>query len=326
MIFKDRDLPISISKLQSLLRRINKNHPQYKTIKNDLLKIMAGFKGEQYTDYPLSFLPQYEYFILHDLRIPYKQTFFQMDTLLLSKRFFLILEIKNIAGTLIFDQEFHQLIRIVDGKEEALSDPITQVSRHEYLLKKWLSEKFHIIPPIESFIIISHPQTLVKTHSKSTNISNIVIRREYLPKAISKLVQKHKSELLTEKEMRKIARHLKKAHTPLDFDVLEKYQIRREEIIGGIQCTSCERTSIKRGYGTWYCTSCKTSDKHAHIEAIKDYVLLLNNEVTNKEIREFLMIDNIHLVKRILKDVAEETTGTTKGRKYLINEESILKK
>gem|GEM_PF-6464312 len=38
------------------------------------------------------------------------------------------------------------------------------------------------------------------------------------------------------------------------------------------------------------------------------------------------MIDNIHLVKRILMEVAEETTGTTKGRKYLINEESILKK
>lgn len=83
---------------------------------------MAGYRGEQSLDYYLGFLTNY--FILHDLRLPDRDHHFQLDTLLISPYFILILEVKNISGTLIFDDHFKQLIRVTPEKEEGFGpDP-----------------------------------------------------------------------------------------------------------------------------------------------------------------------------------------------------------
>jgi hypothetical protein len=76
-------------------------------IKGDLAKSFAGYRGENSIDYPLSSLPDKKYFIFHDLRLPYKNQFFQIDTLLASTKHFVILEVKNIAGTVYFDSDFN---------------------------------------------------------------------------------------------------------------------------------------------------------------------------------------------------------------------------
>lgn len=131
MIVKKRQLPLMILKLQSLLRRLPKNHPKIPYIEENLAKKMAGYRGEHSIDYPLSFLTFQNYFILHDLRLPHNDYFFQIDTLLISPKFILMLEVKNIAGKLFFDQEFHQLVRTLNDKEEVFPDPILQVKRHE---------------------------------------------------------------------------------------------------------------------------------------------------------------------------------------------------
>ena len=55
---------------------------------------MSGWIGEKRIDYPLSKL-DFKKVICHSLRLPYYETYFQIDTLLLTSRFFLIIEIKN---------------------------------------------------------------------------------------------------------------------------------------------------------------------------------------------------------------------------------------
>ncbi|RFU60027.1 nuclease-related domain-containing protein [Bacillus sp. V59.32b] len=98
MIIKERKKPLKIQKLEALLRRLPSNHPKRQKISEELAKSLAGYYGEQSLDHYLSDLSESEYFILHDLRLSDKnERFFQLDSLLISSRFFLILEVKNIS-------------------------------------------------------------------------------------------------------------------------------------------------------------------------------------------------------------------------------------
>jgi len=321
MIAKERDYPINIAKLEVLLKRLPQTHPKYKDVQLELYKKTAGFRGEQNTDYPLSFLSPNQYYILHDLRLPVEHYYFQIDTLILSKNLLINLEIKNVAGTLVFDQDFKQLIKIHEGNEEAISNPIIQVARQKLLLEKWLATKYYSDLPIENLIVISNPQTIIKTSPPGLKIPKNIINKDSLPFEISKLEKKYKRELLTDKEIKKLIRQLKKDHTPTEFDVLTKFQINKNCLIKGIFCPQCKKPSFKRIYGTWKCSICKYIDKYAHIDAIKDYFLLFGREITNAELREFINFDNIYFISRLLNKISEESVGKNKGKKYVISEE-----
>ncbi|MFX3623267.1 MAG: nuclease-related domain-containing protein [Ectobacillus sp.] len=136
MIVKERKKPVKIQKLEALLRRLPPQHPKQKEIEENLAKSLSGYRGEQSLDYYLSFLPPKQQLILHDLRLKENGRYFQIDTLILTKAFILIIEAKNIAGTIFFDTAFHQLIRTIDGKEEAFPDPIMQITRQKQQLQQ----------------------------------------------------------------------------------------------------------------------------------------------------------------------------------------------
>lgn len=134
MIVKPRKIPLSIRKLEALIRRLPPYHPKLPFISEELNKKMAGYKGESSLDFYLGFLDPKQYFIFHDLRLKDDSRFFQIDTLIVTKSYLLIIEVKNIAGTIHFDPLFNQLIRIKEGKEMAFPDPLLQVKRHELQL------------------------------------------------------------------------------------------------------------------------------------------------------------------------------------------------
>ncbi|MFJ7366272.1 nuclease-related domain-containing protein [Peribacillus frigoritolerans] len=102
LIVKKRKVPLAIRKLRALACRLPPNHPKVPLIMNDLKKREAGYKGECSIDFPLSFLEPKNYFIFHDLRLQDQSRFFQLDTLLISKKFALIIEVKNMAGGAVF--------------------------------------------------------------------------------------------------------------------------------------------------------------------------------------------------------------------------------
>ncbi|MED1098241.1 MULTISPECIES: nuclease-related domain-containing protein [Bacillus] len=90
-----------------MLRNLPSNHPKIPLITEELKKRTAGYRGETALDFPLSFIAEKDYFIFHDLRLQDSSRYFQMDTLVLSQKFALILEVKNIAGSLYFDPTFN---------------------------------------------------------------------------------------------------------------------------------------------------------------------------------------------------------------------------
>lgn len=89
MIMKSYDDPIELYKLEALHRRLMPTHIQYERIQMDLRRRKRQYRGEKEVEYPLCFLDEKEYLILHDVRLVDEQGYFQIDTLILSTGFVL---------------------------------------------------------------------------------------------------------------------------------------------------------------------------------------------------------------------------------------------
>ncbi|MDM5200536.1 nuclease-related domain-containing protein [Fictibacillus enclensis] len=315
MIVKKRQLPLMIQKLQSLLRRLPKNHPKIPYIEENLAKKMAGYRGEYSIDYPLSFLSSQNYFILHDLRLPHNDYFFQIDTLLISSRFIVILEVKNIAGKLFFDQEFHQLVRTLNGKEEVFPDPLLQVKRQETQLRAWLIKHKITEVPIKSFVVISNPNSQIMISPEHKYLRKTILHREALPIKITELDACHQ-HVMPDKQLKKIIRLLLKQHSEANSDVLEHFEIERHELLKGVQCVDCGLIPMERRHGSWFCPSGYCTCKTAHLDALRDYNCLINTTITNQQAREFLLLSSRNVVNRILRSISTHHEGNHKSTIY----------
>ncbi|MFJ8234798.1 nuclease-related domain-containing protein [Ureibacillus sp. NPDC094379] len=85
----------------------------------------------------------------------------QIDSIFLCPHFILLLEIKNIAGRIDFDQNKHQLIRTrLDGTHEGFFNPIDQIERHVKFFRHKLTD-WSIELPIEYCIVFTQQSTLI---------------------------------------------------------------------------------------------------------------------------------------------------------------------
>ncbi|WP_226655486.1 nuclease-related domain-containing protein [Pseudalkalibacillus hwajinpoensis] len=319
MIKKEHEPPLHLHKLSTLLNRLPSHHLRFDEVKEQLSMYQAGISGEKSLNFPLSFLDDKRFSIYHDLRLFDGVHYFQIDTLVVSQHYLLILEVKNISGTLMFDPSFNQLIRISDTKEEAFPNPLTQVERQCSQLRALL-QKINIPDvPIETLIVVANRRAVLKATEEVQFISSKVIRSEYLPTKVKLLDKRYSDERLTVKEVRKLGRTLVKLHEPLDRDVLKRFSITREDLLIGVACPSCARLAMLRLHGRWYCEICGTYSRDAHLRALRDYALLVSKEITNQEVRRFLRMDSGDATTRLLRSLNLESTGSTKGRRYKLD-------
>lgn len=321
MFDKKAEIPIVIKKLQVLSRRLSRNHPQYTISMEHLAKRTAGYNGELSMEYPLSLLPEKTYRILQDIRLKNAiNKFSQFDTLVLSPKFILNLDVKTISGEIYFDQDFHQLVRTKDAVSEAFPDPIIQISYQETFLKRWLKEKANIPDiPIYSFVVISSPYTLIRASTKEQRVVNKIFHSNYLPTKISQLEKIHTYPILPAKELKRVSRKLIKSHTPNDSCVMEKYQLTEKDIRKGVHCPNCEFLPMKRVYSSWFCPACETKSQTAHKLALSDYSLLFGKSITNREARAFLQLANHSITNRLLTSMNLAFTGEGRGRVYYMD-------
>jgi Nuclease-related domain len=312
MILKERKVPMHLQQLEALLRRLPDNHPKRKNVYEDFARRMAGYKGEQSVDYHLHFLPHHNYVIMHDLRLFDGSHHFQIDTLIMTTRFVLFLEVKNIAGTLTFDSEFHQLIRTFDNKSEGFPDPLLQIYRQQIQLQK-------IVPPnlpIDSLIIISNPRTIIKNTSADNPISRKIIHSANLIKKINELDTMYNVEVLTTSQFRKLTEKIINSHSPLKSDILSLHSLSVSDLITGVQCPNCLHTPMIRTHKNWTCPQCNVTSTNAHIQAMKDYALLVRTSIANQEIKDFLQLTSSVATRTLLQKLNLPHQGKCKARKY----------
>ncbi|WP_257348932.1 NERD domain-containing protein [Pseudalkalibacillus decolorationis] len=320
MIKKDLQKPFKVKKLEALLRRLPSNHPKTAVVERSLTRGLAGYRGEQSLEYYLNFLPDKVYYIFHGLRIPFLSNYFQMDVLIVTCSFFLIIEVKNISGTLIFDPENNQLIRQYDGKEEIFPDPVQQVKYQKFQLSQWI--KCHNIPqvPIETLVVITNSASKTQSISPDIKIPYIVIRSTILLERIEKLKTLYRNEKLTNKEVNKLSKQLNKQHTENDSDILSQFQVSKRELLKGVYCPVCVMKILRRKNGKWFCPECFFSSKDAHKTPLDDFALLISPTITNQQLRDFLYIKSDSTAKKIFHSMNLRHTGFNKGRIYYLRE------
>lgn len=314
MIKKERKVSDFITKLEALIRRMPEMEPGRERAVSELNKRRAGYIGEQKLDYYLSFLDEKEYWIYHGLRLSNGSQFFQIDTLLLTKEFAMILEVKNWNGTIIFEPEFHQLIRIHNEKEEAFHDPISQAEHQSRQLKKWLSANGFPDIPIEFAVIFSSPSTIIKSPSKQT--SKKVMHAHRLLSNLNSIKKSYSIERLNEKQIKKISHTLLKKHVEHEIDVMKYLDIYPDTLLTGVYCPVCSSLPMIFHWGKWHCPTCKSISDRAHHQAVQDYFLLIKPVITSKEFREFTHVGSLNSATRLLSNMGIPHKGERSQRVY----------
>lgn len=314
MIAKYRTIPMEILIYEAITRRLPDHHPRKPEFLSKLNRWKAGYKGEKEVDYFLSLFPDDDLTIFQYLRLPHQNGHFQIDTLIISNWFIAIIESKNLAGTIEVDPELDQLLQNFDGSEKAYSNPILQAEIQRSHLAKWLLKHQLPLPPIEIFVTISNPQTIIKNPAHHKEVAHRICRAARIPFRISTLKRKHTTEKLTKKDVKKVTRLLLKHHEPFIPDP-PSFHIPLD-LITGVQCPHCQTFRMERIHGTWLCQKCGKTAREAHKTAVKDYFLLYSPILSNIHLRKFLHINSEDTATRILHSMNLLINGNTKNRTY----------
>ncbi|USK49676.1 NERD domain-containing protein [Bacillus sp. CMF12] len=300
MISKSLKVPELNLQLEALLRRIPEHHPAREKVISEYKKRSAGFKGEERLFYYLSFLEPKKYWIFHDLRLSNGSHFFQIDALLLTANFALILEVKNWTGTLIFSPHFQQVIRIQNDKEEGFPDPLSQARHQTNQFRNWLGLNGFPDIPLEFLVVISHPSTIIKAETDPLQISKRVLHSHHLLSKMNGIENKFPQEKTDSKEIRKLCRTLLKKHNPAQSEILEHFNVSAEEILTGVSCPKCTSLPMIFHWGKWHCPMCLFSSSLAHEAAVQDYFRLIKPSITNSQFRSFTHIPSPYAASRLL--------------------------
>ena len=315
MIEKNRDFPREITVLRTILRRFSLDPQMQAELESKLSRKLAGYKGEKELDYHLSQFDHTGFYILHDLRIPHNNTHFQIDSLLISDSFMLIIDSKNYAGTLDFYPEFNYLLQTLNGIEKVYPDPILQTRTQAAQLKSFLI-KNHLSPPtIEFLVSISNSQAIIRNPGNNQDVRMRVCKTPAVAYKVKSFNDKYKNEILSIKEIKKITKLLLKSHEPYIPDI-QSMNLPMDQVKKGVQCPECRQIGMKRIYGNWVCEKCGHLSKDAHIDALRDFFVINGPTITSRQFSNFLNISSIHQSKRLLSALDLDSTGSTKGRVY----------
>ena len=293
-------------------------------METDLAMYRAGYRGEQILDYHLSGITSPHFAIFHNLRLFDHKNPFQLDTLLLTPSFALIIEAKHLSGKLIFENDFDQCIRIKnDQTKERIENPIAQSARqqsHLQSLFRWM-EVDNL--PVHSIVAFTHPSIILETSSPPPKYISQLILVENVVNRIRKHHHFHSKNLLTTSQFERLQTRLLHKHAPLIHALLKKYDIPPGTLRKGVQCEKCNNLSMTWKRRSWECSVCKFRSRTAHIAALLDYFLLVQRSISIRECCDFLGLDKRHVAYYLLNSMGLSTVGKSKATRYVFNFESF---
>lgn len=316
MFTKERDIPLFAQKCEALIRNLPRDHPMLPKIRSELSTKMSGYYGEKSLDYHLGALDEEHYYFYPGLRLSNNGRNFQIDSLGATNFYLLVMEVKNLKGELEFDSAKGQLIQRIGETVNVYDDPFAQVQNQRIQLMQWL--KNHRFPPIpvECLVVLANTNALIK---KVTGLSNNywkLCRCINAHEKISIIDNMYQTEYITTQQRRKLMKMLLKNDTPLEIDILSRFNIPSGDILPGVNCPNCDASPMVFIKGLWNCPVCLTKSKTAHFQKINDYFLIMNPSITNQQFREITGLDTRHKANRVLHSMNLPYQGTNRGRVY----------
>lgn len=311
-IIETRSKSLLFSAYQRLLIRINPASSKRVEIEKDFKNLQIGFKGEVRVDQlikethfrgPFHVLPNVE------LRVsPHRHV--EIDTLIATQCFLCIFEVKNLRGSLKFNENPYSLHQMINGKTYSYPCPQQQVKRAADSLQYWLQQRFNLNIPIQKAIVLPNQQVLIEN---SPTKVRLLSPRE-IPLFLQGLDQH--PNLFSLQQFQHIIETIKNEHTPFNnFPLSKKYNIPIKHFRTGIICP-CGGSGQRKTQRTWICNKCQKSIHKAIEYTLYDWFLLFKSSISNRECCELLQIDSRNTITRILKNMNLVTTGNTSSRLY----------
>lgn len=305
--------PSSLTKgLQALVTRLQPTHPQYQSLQQELKNKEAGDFGEQYVMKELQQIALLnDCYIFHNVIIP-SVFHMQIDILLIVPNAIILLEIKNIRGTVHFKSDPRQLIRTSEfGEVHVFTHPEIQLEQYIQGMKHFLDTQ-HITIPIYGAVVF--PFNNVNIHREDGRLP--ILMAKELPIFLHQHLEKNK-ETATMTEIKNLILSHLRDRTP--FPLCQYYQIDASALRRGVYCENCGAFGMKKLKIGWHWHICQHRCRDAHIQALKDYYMLVGETVTNRECRDFLMIESEHIAKRILQKLQLPRSGSNKYSSYKLS-------
>ncbi|WP_066172602.1 HRDC domain-containing protein [Bacillus marinisedimentorum] len=239
-IYKEfKETSTIISNLTRLSESSDENIDQKKI--GDHLKLFSiGHTGEKNVLFELqhSMLPL---LILHDVYLEFEDYKAQLDFVIITHKFVLVLEVKKLFGNVNVTEngEFQRVItknnRVVN--KEGMYSPINQVERHVAILEKLLITNGAINKcPIKYAVTFANPKTILNISNKAPAIiKSNVIRHDQIKSFIKSELDKQSPVFMKDQHLYEIADTILQNSKEKEFNsddyVLSTKQTTKSEIV-----------------------------------------------------------------------------------------------
>ncbi|WP_241494694.1 nuclease-related domain-containing protein [Bacillus coahuilensis] len=198
--------------IANLTRLIENKEPNIdlKKVEKHLKLFTIGQTGERNVLFELqnSMLPLV---VLHDVYLEYKDYRAQLDFVIITHQFIMVLEVKKLFGNIhVTDKgEFQRVItrhnKVVN--KEGMYSPINQVERHVAILEKLLKENGIVENyPVKYAVTFANPKTILDISKEApASIQSSVIRHDQIKSFIKNELDKKKRVVITDQKVYEIA-------------------------------------------------------------------------------------------------------------------------
>ncbi|MGP4106743.1 HRDC domain-containing protein [Virgibacillus sp. L01] len=226
-----KDLVEESSFMQNLtkLSESSDQNIDLKKVDHDLKLFSIGQAGEKSVIFELqnSMLP---FIVLHDVYLEFEDYYAQMDFVIITHKFILVLEVKKLFGNIkVTDKgEFQRVItknnRVIN--KEGMYSPINQVERQVAILEKFLKEKGLAKKcPVRHAVTFANPKTILDISKKApSNIQSSIIRHDQIRSFLTSELEKDSKVFMFDGKLYDIAETLLQNCKEKNFNI-EKYTI-----------------------------------------------------------------------------------------------------
>lgn len=313
IIFKRTELSMSYPFIiESLATRLTVDDVEFERIQEEIYRVQAGQAGEDKLRYTLSdYLFQQDVRIFYDFQCKNDHGFsHQIDALIVTARFLLIIEVKHLSGTLMYKPDVHEFSRLShDGNSTNLTNPFDQAYRHQLFLQHYVGSLCPSLPI--RYVVVS---TNLRVKLDASLFEFPIFHVSGLPLFLETL---QKQYIVDCGNLEEIRAHLEKIACRLPV----KRRVSRDRIRNGVLCVACDLKPVMQYvHGSWVCLVCGCRDKEAVWLALQQYRVLIGPQITNREFREFVGIASEEAASKILKRSGMKKIGKNRGTYYIIPE------
>ena len=215
----------TIDKMQSDLEKEKSSETQ-KELLSKMKILELGLYGEKSVQFELmnAFIPIH---ILHDLQLQHGNWKAQIDFVVITRKFVLVIEVKNYYGNIQVTESGDFIRNVMKGKKvvfhEGFYSPIRQIERQTEVLRTFLQENGVIgnKTPIKQVVVFTNNKTILDLKKAKEDIQDRIIRVDGLVAYISKELKKSSPVQILDNRMSDISSFLKNSHIEEEIEKTE---------------------------------------------------------------------------------------------------------